>query len=244
MRQLATGRYRQVVRSLERRAALVVGNPSVDRFDEYFRSSSGGELKTPPALVHAEEEAEAVAAVLGSLGYAVEAVIGDDRTANDVLAALFREPWRIVHISAHGVFDQMHVDGKPRSGVVLSDGLLITAAEIAAMESVPELVFLNCCHLAKVDFVSHDGNRLAASLSRELIEAACAASSWPAGRSTTSWRCVSAEVVLCIPAQAWPDLRRCRLRSPTGGLERVARRHHLGRLPGLWRPRLARREAR
>jgi CHAT domain-containing protein len=171
VRQLATGRYRQVVRSLGRRTALVIGNPSVDRFKEFFRSSSGKEINNPPSLVHAEEEAEAVAAVLGSLGYAVESVIGDDRTAYDVFAALFRDPWRIVHISAHGVFQQMHVDGKPRSGVVLSDGFLVTAAEIASLESVPELVFLNCCHLAKVNFVSHDANRLAASLSRELIEA-------------------------------------------------------------------------
>ena len=57
----------------------------------------------------------------------------------------------MLHISAHGVFDLRHVDGRRRSGVVLSDGLLITAAEIEAMEIVPELVFLNCCHLGKID---------------------------------------------------------------------------------------------
>ncbi|MGS0758650.1 CHAT domain-containing protein, partial [Roseateles sp. GG27B] len=68
-------------------------------------------------------------------------------TASDVLAKLYAKPWRLLHISAHGVFDLMHVDGRCRSGVLLSDGLLITAAEIAAMETVPELVFLNCCHL-------------------------------------------------------------------------------------------------
>ena len=56
-----------------------------------------------------------------------------------------------------------------RSGVVLSDGLLITAAEIVAMETVPEVVFLNCCHLGKVDY-GRDGNKLAASIARELIE--------------------------------------------------------------------------
>jgi hypothetical protein len=67
------------------------------------------------------------------------------------------------------VFNLRHRDGRPRSGVMLSDGLLITAAEIEAMESVPELVILNCCHLGQVDLVS-DGNRLAASIARELID--------------------------------------------------------------------------
>ena len=71
--------------------------------------------------------------------------------------------------SAHGVFNVRHRDGRLRSGVLLSDGLLITAAEIEAMESVPELVVLNCCHLGQVDLVS-DGNRLAASIARELID--------------------------------------------------------------------------
>jgi hypothetical protein len=32
--------------------------------------------------------------------------------------------------------------------------LLLTAAEIRAMETVPELVFLSCCHLGKIDSVA------------------------------------------------------------------------------------------
>ena len=87
-----------------------------------------------------------------------------------MLALLYRQPYRIVHISAHGVFDLLHRDGRRRSGVVLSDGLLITAAEIAAMETVPELVYLSCCHLGQVDATVRDGNKLAASIAGELIE--------------------------------------------------------------------------
>jgi hypothetical protein len=103
------------------------------------------------------------------MGYTVESAIGDHQTASDVLTRLYGQPWRILHISAHGVFDLKHVDGRRRSGVLLSGGLLITAAEIAAMETVPELVFLNCCHLGKVD-AGGSGNKLAASVARELIE--------------------------------------------------------------------------
>jgi CHAT domain len=86
-----------------------------------------------------------------------------------VLTKLYEQPWRLLHISAHGVFDLPHLDGRSRSGVLLSGGLLITAAEIAAMETVPELVFLNCCHLGQMD-TGRGGNKLAASVARELIE--------------------------------------------------------------------------
>jgi hypothetical protein len=68
------------------------------------------------------------------------------------------------------VFEQKTSDGGSRSGVVLSDGLLITAAEIGAMETVPDLVFLNCCHLARADTRPVAFNRLAYSIARELIE--------------------------------------------------------------------------
>ena len=35
---------------------------------------------------------------------------------------------------------------------------------------MPELVFLNCCHLGTVDIRRRDGNKLAASVARELID--------------------------------------------------------------------------
>jgi CHAT domain-containing protein len=105
--------------------------------------------------------------------------IGSDCRATDVLTRLYQQAYRLVHISAHGIFDQPHVGGGRRTGVVLSDGLLITAAEIRAMETVPELVFLSCCHLGKVDTdgageasaarTVREGNLLAASVARELI---------------------------------------------------------------------------
>ena len=72
-------------------------------------------------------------------------------------------------ICAHGVFRSEDIKGQVRSGVVLSDGLLLTAAEIERMETVPDLVFLSCCHLGKVSIHESGGNRLAASLAQELI---------------------------------------------------------------------------
>ena len=175
VRQLASVRFRRQVRQGTQRLALVVGNPSVERFAAAFPDPRNPDAADPPALPGAEAEAHAVAAVLGGLNYRVTPAIGADRTASEVLALLYQQPYRIVHISAHGVFDLRHRDGLRRSGVVLSDGLLITAAEIEAMETVPELVYLSCCHLGQVDDASparegqRDANKLAASVASELI---------------------------------------------------------------------------
>ena len=145
---------RQVHQAIER-TALVVGNPSVEGFGAAFPDPRHPEGADPPPLPGAEAEASAVAGVLGSLDYRVTQAIGADQRASDVLALLYAQPYRIVHIAAHGVFELLHRDGLRRSGVVLSDGLLITAAEIAAMEAVPELVFLSCCHLGQIDTPTH-----------------------------------------------------------------------------------------
>lgn len=171
VRQLASSRFRAQVRQGMERTALVVGNPSVEGFGLAFPNPRDPDAhEDPPALPGAEAEATAVAGVLGALNYRVLQAIGPDQKASEVLALLYRQPYRIVHVSAHGVFDILHRDGKRRSGVVLSDGLLITAAEIAAMEVVPELVYLSCCHLGQVDATVRDGNKLAASVATELIE--------------------------------------------------------------------------
>ncbi len=171
VRQLASADYRRQVRQSLARTALVVGNPSVEGFEQAFPGTPERPSKPPPPLQGAEAEAQAIAALVGGAGYEVRSVIGAEQTAKDVLALLYRQPWRLLHISAHGVFDLLHADGRKRSGVLLSDGLLITAAEIDAMEAVPELVFLNCCHLGKIDSaLLRDGNKLAASVARELIE--------------------------------------------------------------------------
>ena len=179
VRQLAAMQFRRQVRQVQQRTAFVVGNPSVEGFAAAFPDPRRPDAADPPVLKGAEDEAWAVAGILQGLGYDPVKAIGSEQRACDVLTRLYQKPYRLVHISAHGVFDQQHIDGGRRTGVVLSDGLLITVAEIDAMESVPELVFLSCCHLGKVDTDAaadlsgdrtvRDGNRLAASVARELI---------------------------------------------------------------------------
>lgn len=167
VRQLSSTHFRPQVLQSGLRNALVIGNPSVQGFEAAFGPAGA------PSLPGAAREAAAVADALAKIGYKVEPVIGVEGgelpAASTVLATLYREPWRILHIAGHGVFDLPHADGRRRSGVLLSDGLLITAAEIAAMEVVPDLVFLNCCHLGQVDG-GRNSNKLAGSVARELID--------------------------------------------------------------------------
>jgi hypothetical protein len=118
-----------------------------------------GEPECPqefPRLYAARAEALAVRTRLadaGGLGEkAVTALISPDATrpgagARDVVNALFERPWRVVHIAGHGVPGK---DGKP-GGVVLSNGTFLGPAEIGNMRTVPELVFVNCCHLGAAD---------------------------------------------------------------------------------------------
>jgi hypothetical protein len=95
----------------------------------------------------------------------------DDRPdAIQVINTLMAEDWRIIHISGHGDLP----DNDDPHGVVLSDGLYLGPREIQTMRVVPELVFVNCCHLAAsgVDqvFNSYNRTKFAASVAEQLIK--------------------------------------------------------------------------
>ncbi|HET9443703.1 MAG TPA: CHAT domain-containing protein, partial [Acidimicrobiales bacterium] len=151
--------------------ALVIGNPP-----------------PPPglrSLPGASREAAAVAEALRSR-FDVSALVWgpggeplmDDfpdisgSTGSRILDALFSQDWRIVHIAAHGRFEPSDPSA---SGVVLDDGIHLTANVVRQLAAVPELVFLNCCHLGRVagdggpEPVAADRHRLAAGVSRQLM---------------------------------------------------------------------------
>jgi hypothetical protein len=69
----------------------------------------------------------------------------DSPDARQVVDALFDRSWRVVHIAGHG---EPLSAKENRGGVVLSNDTFLGASEIKAMRVVPELVFVNCCHLA------------------------------------------------------------------------------------------------
>ncbi|MCK6395901.1 CHAT domain-containing protein [Zoogloea sp.] len=178
VRQFATTAFRREVIRTDALSACVIANPSSEGFHAQFGPPGWKATPRPdgspgwdelPSLAEAAREGEAAVAVLEASGYDVNH-IPPDATATQVFAGLFARPWRIVVICAHGIYARQARDGSWRSGVVLSDGLLLSATEIALMENVPDLVYLSCCNLGKAGINEGGGNRLAASLARELID--------------------------------------------------------------------------
>ena len=91
---------------------------------------------------------------------------GDD--APVVINALLARPYRIVHVAGHG-------EAGEHGGVVLSGDTFLGPREIQTMRTVPELVFVNCCHLAARDATQTLARRLdrsafAAGVADKLIE--------------------------------------------------------------------------
>jgi len=160
IRQLKTATFRPHIRATTARTAYIVGDPIVSA--PYVQ------------LAGAREEARLVAQLLGQR---FEPTYRDEALgALDVLAGLYEQPYRVIHLAGHGYYEAPGADGSARSGMVLDNGVYLTAVEIGQMQQVPELVFLNCCHLGQVGGEAPRStpttpyNRLAASISRELIE--------------------------------------------------------------------------
>jgi len=123
--------------------ALVIGEPRVDP-EKY------------PRLPGAVNEARAVAAVLET-----EALLQQE--ASSVVNAVLERPYKAIHIAGHGDFlDDI-------GGVVLSDGALFGPREVKALRAVPELVFINCCHLGAMKAVGERRPEFAANVAEELI---------------------------------------------------------------------------
>ncbi len=173
LRKLRTRTFRGAVNDATSASdALVIGEPQCP--DDYGR------------LLGARDEALEVVAKFSKLSKAgvsgIKPVISDDPAtpgadARTVVNALFERDWRIVHIAGHGALPE----GSNTGGVVLSNGTFIGPAEIAAMRVVPELVFINCCHLGASPSASvladgrsnpsvYDRARFASSVARALID--------------------------------------------------------------------------
>ena len=111
-------------------AVLVIGEPYIDR-PEY------GPLDAALA------ESQAVSDLLQrAMGAGRVQSLYKER-ARPIINTLLERPWRILHVSGHG-------EASAKGGVVLSGKAFLGPNEIAAMRTVPELVFVNCCHLAAI----------------------------------------------------------------------------------------------
>ncbi len=154
---LRTNIVRQLISNYDRpnlplavgRSAFVVAAPSIDGHQKVFDDF------TPTPLPGAEVEGKMIAEILRSeakssgLLYQVD-YAPPHSTFKEVFRDLYRGH-RILAIAAHGVFEQPDRNGDLKTGILLSDGVVLTANELADLEEMPELVFLNCCHLGRMD---------------------------------------------------------------------------------------------
>lgn len=167
LRQLLVEKFRERVVMARDKTALVIGNP-----------------QTPfTNLPSAEQEAREVVKELESAGFDPTPLIGADAKGTTILKELFARDYQIIHLAGHGVFEYhppvpcdscgQKTDGTPISGMVIGDNQFLTAAQIRQMRAVPQLVFVNCCHLGHIDDSKPPRNLppdLAANLATELIK--------------------------------------------------------------------------
>ena len=156
IRQLRTAEFRQrPVHSLGN-SALVIGNPNLHGSADFAD------------LPGARDEAALVAEQLTADGYEVRECIDEETTS--IMESLHQNSWRILHLAGHGVYTPAKDNGRPQSGMVIGPDSLLTPGDIAQMRFVPELVFVNCCHLGLVEG-GRDIDRLglAANLGEEFI---------------------------------------------------------------------------
>ena len=149
IRQLATSTYREQVKDVMALKAYIVGNPA-DLTDDFV------------SLPGAVREAELVQAKLDGHRYEVKAHI--NAGVVPIMTSLMADDYKVIHLAGHG--EHGYNDGEI-SGMVLGNGVFITANELRQMQRVPDLVFVNCCFLGTLD--SFPSNSFAASFSRELI---------------------------------------------------------------------------
>ncbi len=155
IRQLQATREELGVLLSTGRKALVIGDPLLHGYISQL----------PGAKMEAEEVDQ-----LLSTSNTFETTPLVNTEYRDVIIELFSDQYRILHIAAHGI-----VEGDDGAvGVVIGDGHILSASDIRQMSRVPELVFINCCHLGQIEGVDQkfyqNRHMLASSLSTQFIE--------------------------------------------------------------------------
>jgi tetratricopeptide (TPR) repeat protein len=165
VRQFSTSTFRERVIDVENMNVMVIGNPA---------DTPAGFSNLPGA----EQEAVRVASKLKEIGFAVTEAIHTN--PEYIFTHLFSKDYRLLHLAGHGVYNYEYKaseEAKPEkyTGMVLGNGIFLTANEIEQNMHIPELVFINCCHLGKFSPGEEDKNpkyafnEFAASLSESLI---------------------------------------------------------------------------
>ena len=160
IRQLATENPPPILRPETQDKVLIIGDPKLDN----------GFSQLPGAV----KEAERVNQLLENHSFSTDFLVNAE--GRKIISA-FMGTYNILHVASHGVVDFPKKDKKneKRSGILLNNDFVITPEFVSQMPAVPELVFLNCCHLGKItpedEQYFRSRNRLAANLGTAFIRA-------------------------------------------------------------------------
>ncbi|MFK8010144.1 MAG: CHAT domain-containing protein [Saprospiraceae bacterium] len=156
IRQLSTSNDRYIRRPINNNKALIIGDPIL--------AEGGGISQLPEAAV----EAKMVDRLLQAHGYDTTPRINE--SFREIFKKLYNE-YKIIHIASHGVID--YGEDK-KTGILLSNNIVLTAAEINQIGSTPELVFINSCYMGEVNPEKEESFRkkykLAANIGVQFIE--------------------------------------------------------------------------
>jgi tetratricopeptide (TPR) repeat protein len=184
LRQLESFEFRENVRGVIDNTALVIGDP----------------LSKFPELKGAQAEAKAVhRAFQGDGRFRCE--IRERPSSQQVINALYAADYKVLHLAGHGVYrmtpeeagqcatcrqplpremaERLKESMPTLTGMIIGDGVVLSPQEVHQMRSVPELVFINCCHLGNIEAGDKrppsernertDYNRIAANVATEFI---------------------------------------------------------------------------
>jgi hypothetical protein len=99
-------------------------------------------------LPGAVEEGERVAKMLAQLeGAGITVIRGGDATRTRLLAEFRSGDYDAIHFAGHAYFDP---NAPASSGILCAGGRVLSGTDLAALESVPALVFFNACESARL----------------------------------------------------------------------------------------------
>jgi tetratricopeptide (TPR) repeat protein/pimeloyl-ACP methyl ester carboxylesterase len=157
-----------MIRQFKTRTWEIVSGPRTAR--EHNALVIGDTESGLPDLPGAQNEAREVARLLESSGYYATPPLIKQR-AGEIIRKLFSTDYRIVHLAGHGNFTPGALEA---TGMVLGGGMYLSPLEFAQMRVLPELVFVNCCHLGQFSRDKRTNTEypgaLAASVAQTLIQ--------------------------------------------------------------------------
>lgn len=154
VRQLITREGQNKMDHIVEEKALIIADPILEG---YLQQLDG-----------AAEEAESLKHIMEAKE--IETISLVNTFSSKILEKLFSGSYKILHLAGHGIYDPAQPEN---SGMVIGNKKFLTTSLIHQM-SVPELVFVNCCHLGKVNGANQNFSqhtiRFAANIGTELID--------------------------------------------------------------------------